>query len=306
MRKAKIYTILASIVMLMTTLTSCEKFALEESDTGSHDTDSNVTIRVNEVQGTSFSSITKADDNNIALSDICSRLTFAIFDGEDKLGTTNQTSSDASFGTAHFNLDEGEYALVVIAHNGKGNCSITQPDKVKFANNKLTDTFYYYGTLNVSGEGANAEIELKRVVGALRLNIDGTIPDSIKSIKFYYLGGSSTLDAMTGYGNVNSRQTEVFSIENGTQDFMVYTFPHQEEKDIKMTISLLDANGDVVKSYQKTDLKLKRNVLTKTSINLDGSEIKGDDSEKEDKGESGGITITFDPKWTAEENVNFE
>ena len=304
MRKAKLYAVLTFIVMLVATLTSCEKFALEESSTNSHEANANVTIHVQEIQGTSLSPATKATDNNVTLGQICSRLTFAVFDGDEKLGATNQESTDANFGTAHFNLDEGDYTLVVIAHSGKGNCTISNPEKVKFANNKLTDTFYYYGTLSVNEEGATTEIKLQRAVGALHLHIDGTIPDTIKSIKFYYLGGSSTLDAASGYGNVNSRQTEEFSIQDDVRDYTVYTFPHEEEKYIKMTISLLDTKGEVVKSYQKIDLKLKRNNITNATITLDGSEITEDDSEKGDK-EKPGIQITFDPSWETAEEVDF-
>ncbi len=126
----------------------------------------------------------------MALSDVCTRLTFAIFDGEEKLESANQLSTDNGFGTAHVSLDEGEYRLVVIAHNGKGNCSISAPEKVKFASNKLTDTFYYYGRLSVTADGATSDINLRRAVGAFKVHItDETIPEEIRSIKFYYTGG---------------------------------------------------------------------------------------------------------------------
>ena len=117
----------------------------------------------------------------MALGDVCSRLTLAIFDGEEKLETVNQLSTDNGFGTAYVSLDEGEYRLVVIAHNGKGNCSVSAPEKVKFASNKLTDTFYYYGRLSVNEEGATTNINLRRAVGAFKLHInDETIPEEIR------------------------------------------------------------------------------------------------------------------------------
>ena len=113
---------------------------------------------------------------------MCSRLTLAIFDGEEKLETVNQLSTDNGFGTAYVSLDEGEYRLVVIAHNGKGNCTVSAPEKVKFASNKLTDTFYYYGRLSVTADGATSDINLRRAVGAFKLHItDETIPEEIRS-----------------------------------------------------------------------------------------------------------------------------
>ena len=208
--------VLASLLlMLVATLTSCEKFSIDETTGKSHEANANVTIHVQKIEGTSLLT-TKAADKQIALGDVCSRLTLAIFDGEDKLESINQLSTDNGFGTAYVSLDEGEYRLVVIAHNGKGNCSISAPEKVKFTSNKLTDTFYYYGRLSVTADGATSNINLKRAVGAFKLHItDETIPEEIRSIKFYYTGGSSTLDATTGFGCVNSRQTENFSMKDG-------------------------------------------------------------------------------------------
>ena len=164
----KPYRLLASLLlMLVATLTSCEKFSIDETTGKSREANANVTIHVQKIEGISLLT-TKAADKQIALGDVCSRLTLAIFDGEEKLETVNQLSTDNGFGTAYVSLDEGEYRLVVIAHNGKGNCSISAPEKVKFASNKLTDTFYYYGRLNVTADGATSDINLRRAVGAFK------------------------------------------------------------------------------------------------------------------------------------------
>ena len=121
----KPYRLLASLLlMLVATLTSCEKFSIDETTGKSREANANVTIHVQKIEGTSLMT-TKAADKQIALGDVCSRLTLAIFDGEEKLETVNQLSTDNGFGTAYVSLDEGEYRLVVIAHNGKGNCSIS-------------------------------------------------------------------------------------------------------------------------------------------------------------------------------------
>lgn len=159
----KPYRLLASLLlMLVATLTSCEKFSIDETTGKSREANANVTIHVQKIEGTSLLT-TKAADKQIALGDVCSRLTLAIFDGEEKLETVNQLSTDNGFGTAYVSLDEGEYRLVVIAHNGKGNCSVSAPEKVKFASNKLTDTFYYYGRLSVTADGATSDINLSQL-----------------------------------------------------------------------------------------------------------------------------------------------
>ena len=121
----KPYRLLASLLlMLVATLTSCEKFSIDETTGKSREANANVTIHVQKIEGISLLT-TKAADKQMALGDVCSRLTLAIFDGEEKLETVNQLSTDNGFGTAHVSLDEGEYRLVVIAHNGKGNCSVS-------------------------------------------------------------------------------------------------------------------------------------------------------------------------------------
>lgn len=128
----KPYRLLASLLlMLVATLTSCEKFSIDETTGKSREANANVTIHVQKIEGISLLT-TKAADKQMALGDVCSRLTLAIFDGEEKLETVNQLSTDNGFGTAYVSLDEGEYRLVVIAHNGKGNCSVSAPEKVKF------------------------------------------------------------------------------------------------------------------------------------------------------------------------------
>ena len=89
----KPYRLLASLLlMLVATLTSCEKFSIDETTGKSHDANANVTIHVQKVENTNLLT-TKAADKQMALSDVCTRLTFAIFDGEEKLESANQLST---------------------------------------------------------------------------------------------------------------------------------------------------------------------------------------------------------------------
>ena len=233
--KKKTYSFVASfLLMLVATLTSCEKFALDDTSTISHDANANVTIHVSMRTNQPQEMATKAtsgEANNgeatsgeaIPLEKVCSRLSLAIFDGGEKVKVINTQSSDKGYGNLSFALDEGEYRVVIIGHNGTGNCTISSPEKVKFASNKLTDTFYYYGKLILTdGEETEESIELKRAVAQFKVHITDTeIPAEAHSIKFYYTGGSSTLDATTGYGCVNSRQTETFKLVKGQRDYSV-------------------------------------------------------------------------------------
>jgi hypothetical protein len=166
--KKKTYVWLASLLlMLVATLTSCEKFALDDSGTNSHDANANVIIHASVAKNNStgtrsgegdFEDEEEGDEDGLdegdeevegkPLEDYCSRLSIAIFDGEEKVKTLNLKAEDG-YEDIGINLDAGKYRMVAIGHNGNGNCTISSPEKVKFYKNKMTDTFFYYGTFNV-------------------------------------------------------------------------------------------------------------------------------------------------------------
>lgn len=284
--KKKTYVWLASLLlMLVATLTSCEKFALDDSGTNSHDANANVIIHASVAKNNSTGTRSGEEDEEIEgkpLEDYCSRLSIAIFDGEEKVKTLNLKAEDG-YEDIGINLDAGKYRMVAIGHNGSGNCTISSPEKVKFYKNKMTDTFFYYGTFNViDGEDTDDYILLNRAVAQFKVHItDATIPAEAHSIKFYYTGGSSTLDAVTGYGCVQSRQTESFKLQEGKRDYSVYTFPREENKGLKMTINILDADAQSIKEYSKEGVPVKRNNITQTNISIKDHTIS-DPDQKED------------------------
>ena len=198
--------------------------------------------------------------------------------------------------------------MVAIGHNGNGNCTISSPEKVKFYKNKMTDTFFYYGTFNViDGEDTDDYILLKRAEAQFKVHIsDATIPAEAHSIKFYYTGGSSTLDAVTGYGCVQSRQTETFKLQEGIRDYSVYTFPREENKGLKMTINILDADAQSIKEYSKEGIPVKCNNITQTNISIQDHTISDPDQKEDDDSGKGGLGFTVNPDWDGEIVVEFE
>ena len=308
--KKKTYVWLASLLlMLVATLTSCEKFALDDSGTNSHDANANVIIHASVAKNNSTGTRSGEEDEEIEgkpLEDYCSRLSIAIFDGEEKVKTLNLKAEDG-YDDIGINLDAGKYRMVAIGHNGSGNCTISSPEKVKFYKNKMTDTFFYYGTFNViDGEDTDDYILLKRAVAQFKVHIsDATIPAEAHSIKFYYTGGSSTLDAVTGYGCVQSRQTESFKLQEGKRDYSVYTFPREENKGLKMTINILDADAQSIKEYSKEGVPVKCNNITQSNISIQDHTISDPDQKEDDPGK-GGLGFTVNPDWEGEIVVEFE
>lgn len=310
--KKKTYVWLASLLlMLVATLTSCEKFALDDSGTNSHDANANVIIHASVAKNNSTGTRSEEEDEEIEgkpLEDYCSRLSIAIFDGEEKVKTLNLTAEKDGYDDIGINLDAGKYRMVAIGHNGSGNCTISSPEKVKFYKNKMTDTFFYYGTFNViDGEDTDDYILLNRAVAQFKVHIsDATIPAEAHSIKFYYTGGSSTLDAVTGYGCVQSRQTESFKLQEGKRDYSVYTFPREENKGLKMTINILDADAQSIKEYSKEGVPVKRNNITQTNISIKDHTISDPDQKEDGDSGKGNLGFTVNPDWEGEIVVEFE
>jgi hypothetical protein len=286
-----------SIFILALLAASCEKpiFDEERAASGSvADTHPNVTLHFSPYEQQAF---TRAAT---PLTDQCTRLSVAIFTADGtKAKAITQKQTDAGFGTAALTLQAGTYKIVAIAHSStEGNATITSPEKVTFANNKLTDTFYYYGTLTVlDGSPIEETLEMTRCVAMLRLTLTEPLSDGITRLKFYYTGGSSTFNPATGYGCVNSKQTE-YRYTTNDQDMPVtvyelYTMPHEQQDVLKLTVTALDASGSEVGEVTMDNIPVTRNKTTTWQGALFGSGTGTDGGTSS----SGGITITLDTEW---------
>ena len=280
-----------ALVMIMTVL-GCEKGILDEESEVT--LDGNLMVDVLEIENISFESLTRGDQ---AASEVCNRLNFAIYDmGGSRLKQINQEKGKAGFGTVSFQLEEGDYELVVVAHSSKGNPTMTNPAKIQFTNaTGYTDTFLYTGKVSVDEESEGLTISLNRITSLCRFVITDDIPESVKKIQFYYTGGSGAFDAATGMGCVASKQTVTFDLTSESRkQFDLYTFLHEPSDQIALKVTALDADGKEL-YVREFDVPMERNRVTRLSGNFfDGS------------GSSttiGGITINAE--WDGETNVEF-
>ena len=229
------------------------------------------------------------------LTDQCSRLSVAIFmqDGT-KVKSVNQSAGNDGYGTVAVSLSEGSYKVVAVAHNStEGNATISSTEKVTFANNKMTDTFCYCGDLVVGTEPVNKELQMQRVVAMVRLTINGTIPDNVARFKFYYTGGSSTLNPSTGYGCVNSKQTEYrATVADGSpvSVYELYTSPHELNDVLKLVITAQDADNSTVNEWTMENIPVTKNKITTWTGSLFSNDGGGPSTD-------GSITITLDTTW---------
>ena len=198
----------------------------------------------------------------ISISDYCTRIQCAIFSGSTKVKILNQTSDDASFGTLDLALNPGTYTIVLLAHNGLGNATISTPDRVTFASNKVTDTFVLCDTLTLTSS-AEMNAVLHRCVGAFQLALKDTIPSDVTRFRFYYTGGSSTLNASTGFGCVDSRQTEYLTVTPNNQTFTIYTFPHDTIGLLNINVQALDASDNIIRQKDYNGYLIQPNWITR-------------------------------------------
>lgn len=283
---------IAAILALV--ISGCEKVViLDESEGG--DADGNVTLRMT-AAGEPQHTLTRG----VPVGEVCTRLNVAVFDsGGTKVKSVGQSSAESGFGNVRLSLPEGSYKLVVVGHNGTGSATITNVEKVTFANNKVTDTFLYFGTLTVTGETQELAITLTRCVAMLRLILDDSGRDSdIASLKFYYLGGSSTLSPLSGYGCVNSKQTE-YRAWNEEGVYELYTVPHTAADVLtRLTITAYDASDNVVGEWTLTDIPMGMNRVTEYTGDL----FNGGGGSGESTYSSG---ILVDAEWNGVDSYTF-
>ncbi len=277
---------------------SCEMYNFDDDGTLIEEDACSVTFQVTEIEQISFgeASHTRAAD----LQSLCSRIQLVVFQGSEKLKNVSQQRSDASFGTFTVGLTPGTYQVVVLAHNGLGNATVSSPEKITFASNKCTDTFYYYAEVEVT-ESFTKQILLKRAVAAFRMTLTDEMPSEVARMQFYYTGGSSTFNAVSGYGCVNSKQTETFDVtadmSGKAAEFQVYTFPHAQEGTLKMTVSALNASGAV---FCEKTLESVPVTLNKISC------WKGPFFEAENVQQSNSLSVRVenDGEWGGVQNIN--
>lgn len=277
--------------MLLAGLSSCEKAIFDEEDiaTGQQDknsdekdgnTDNYVTLRV-----TNFNLVPITRDA-VDLTTYCTRLVFVVYKDGEKIAGKSQRKEDGNFGEVKFKLDPGiTYKLMVLAHSSiGGNPVVSDPENIQFTNALgYTDTFCYYGDLEVKSENTVHELTLTRASSLLNFTITDDIPEEVTHFYFYYTGGSGVLNAVTGYGgNVNSRQEKNVNIKgySAPLPIRVYTFLREDEGYLDVKVSALNADSAPVLTREFKQIPMKRNTVTVYEgaffAHDQGFEIKGE------------------------------
>ena len=286
----QLYLLLSGILIL---LSSCEKPVIiddEGTDEPAANT-GNLALQIEQIEQVPFEKIRHSD-----LSVNCTRLNFVVYNmAGTRLKQVNQQKGDAAFGAASFQLDEGNYQLLVVAHSSNGNPALTSPAKVQFTNaNGFTDTFIHYQTLTIANEPQSLSLSLNRIVALCRVVVSGNYPKDVVRLQFVYKGGSGAFNAMTGFGCVNSTQKVTFDVTTGQKVFDLYTFPHATEGTIHLTMTALGAADNVI-NEQSFDVPLEQKKITQLSGSFFG----------EDNPDNTSVRIEINTDWDDEVLIPF-
>jgi len=287
-------------VFLILGLTACEKAVLDEEMTNNEQEELvEVSFQITHFDQVPFENSYNETRAGSEVGEACTRINLAVFSDGSKVKTINQLSTEENFGTLAVSLQPGTYTIVILAHSGEGNATISSPEEIKFTNNKVTDTFTYVETINVEGS-QNREVVLQRVVAKFQLCTTDNIPENVSELTFKYTGGSSTLNGQTGYGCVNSRQTETRTVTSDMKGkpgvFDIYTFPHAETGELKITITATDADGNQLLEKVFENVPVKKNQITRYT-----GEFFGDSQPVE----NGSFKLTVENQWTGTDEYEF-
>ena len=295
-QKEKLFAVLWAVLLA---LTSCEKpnFGLFEEEEVVPDGYVRLKFNITHFEQIPFSSSASYSRGTTDASGVCTRINLAIFNEEGKVAAINQSIDEEKFGEISVFVPEGDYTAVILAHSCNGNATISKPEEIKFPNNKVTDTFFYCGEVTADGDGS-IDIQMRRAVAKFVLETEDKLPQNVAEVTFKYTGGSSTFDAVKGYGCVNSRQTEVRTVTEEMRgkpaSFEIYTLPHNDTGELKITVTVADENGNTLAERNFENVPVKVNQITRYKGDFFGSLTQFGNAS---------IKLKFDADWTHENHT---
>ncbi len=250
-------------LMMVLAITSCSQELVVNEEVGL----ATLTFNVSPYEKTPMDASTRA----VAAKDAVSRISLALFKDGNAVISRNQTyggSSDTSFGTMEMTVSFGTYQLVVVGHKGSADATITSPTNITFANNELSDTFYYYATITVTKDSdKNLSIVLQHAVARFRLVTQDVFPSNIDKLSFTIEGGGTALDATTGTAVATASQTKVYTVSSYAGKevpfVQVYSILNSaNEEQLTITATATDVNGNIIASQTFQNVPMQRGYST--------------------------------------------
>ena len=240
----------------------------------------------------------------VTIGDYFTKLNVMLFNEDgtkyfDKVRT--QYSSDENFGQLSLTLPAGEYGVVAVGHSSAKSATIKSMEMVQFTasdGQKLTDTFCYGGTVTVGDEPEQHQLTMNRMGAMVRFQFtDEEIPAQLTHVKFDYTGGSANFNPTTSEGTTKSTQSETRPVA-ADDVYEIYTFPYLSSSGtLKVTVTALTAQGDVIKKRTLDAVPVTRNRITTFTGPLF--------TEGEGTITQSGFGFTVDAEWEGEDSYEF-
>lgn len=242
----------STLLLTVLLLTACEKAVLND--------DGGTRLR--------FIPTTADTRGTVYIGDYFSRLAVQLFDADGQKAwsqSKTQTRDDDDFGTLNVGMRAGTYTVVAVGHSSPVTPTIKSTEMVQFTAKdgvKNTDTFCHYGQVTIDEDGGYHELKMNRVTAMVTFEFtDEMMPENFAGLKVEYTGGSANFAPRTGQGCTKSCQSETRG--NRATQYQVFTFPYMSaEGTLKMSLSALDADGNVLTTKVLTDVPVTRNRIT--------------------------------------------
>ena len=213
--------------------------------------------------------VSTADATRALSGQFFGKLNIQLFDADgQKVFSTvrTQSSGDSEFGSLSLNLSEGTYTVVAVGHSSKISATIKSPTVGQFTasdGEKLTDTFCHCSQIVVGGSDSDYHLNMYRAAAMFQLCLrDSVMPPNFAHVRLEYTGGSANFNPSTLQGITKSTQSELRTT-NGIQIYQAYTFPYMADScKLKMTVTALDINDNVIRSRVFDGVPVTRNRIT--------------------------------------------
>ena len=255
-----------SLVFACLLLASCQKVAFIEDDPDVPQGKVLAKFQVGIYDMIPFDRVNAAKTRSEDIASLCRHLDLAVYQGGERVAKASKDAGDKDFNTLSVALAPGAYHAVILAHNQDKSPTTTDAKKITFSGD-MSDTFLWSEDITVSEDkDLEREVVMHRAVAMVRIVTTDNVPENVSAVQFYYTGGSSTLDALSGEGCVNSRQTVKRTITDDMRGkpatFEIYTFPKSDSKGLKLVVTAISPTGQTVYTRIFEVVPVARNQIT--------------------------------------------
>ena len=206
-----------------------------------------------------------------SVSEDVSKIVVADYQEGTETQKIEQKSDDANFGEISIPLKYGAHELLFVGHNAESG-ALSYP-AISF--DKPMDTFSFYKELTVDENTEETQtIELTRSAALVKLTANDAIPTEVALLKITFSKYYPSLNIKTSAANGNPVSVErTFEYKpahigvKGTT-YSIYTFSPYGGYTTDISISTVDAKGNILHSITANKVSIEKNCQTKISGNV--------------------------------------